>query len=265
MSFTTRHHCCCRCYVTMAVAMRIISSSSSLLSHRLDLWTSCLIVIIIVAPACTHIHPPPQWHCVTIHWQYTYLAAGQTHHSCVSLHCGLDGTPAGMYCSPLPLPLPFHRLAPVSVPPLLSLSTIMLYYCGTGCAQQLVIQLVIIVPLCSGPLVIIVTLPHCCCCHCHHCCYCCCCCHCSGPHPLILSFCAAVALARQSARHCGAMAVAARLIVSIVPVLPHQHHHFHVLSLLLVLVISTSSYDSITYYHGLPYLLPTCFSFIAAL
>jgi len=33
----------------------------------------------------------------------------------------------------------------------------------------------------------------------------------------------------------------------------------------LVLVISTSSYDSITYYHGLPYLLPTCFSFIAAL
>jgi len=136
-----------------------------------------------------------------------------------------------MYCSPLPLPLPFHRLAPVSVPPLLSLSTIMLYYCGTGCAQQLVIQLVIIVPLCSGPLVIIVTLPHCCCCHCHHCCYCRCCCHCSGPHPLILSFCAAVALARQSARHCGAMAVAARLIVSIVPVLPHQHHHFHVLSL----------------------------------
>ena len=34
---------------------------------------------------------------------------------------------------------------------------------------------------------------------------------------------------------------------------------------LLVLVISTSSYDSITYYDGLPYLLPTCFSFIAAL
>ena len=34
---------------------------------------------------------------------------------------------------------------------------------------------------------------------------------------------------------------------------------------LLVLVISTPSYDSITYYHGLPYLLPTCFSFIAAL
>jgi len=34
---------------------------------------------------------------------------------------------------------------------------------------------------------------------------------------------------------------------------------------MLVLVISTSSYDSITYYHGLPYLLPTCFSFIAAL
>jgi len=37
------------------------------------------------------------------------------------------------------------------------------------------------------------------------------------------------------------------------------------LSILLVLVISTSSYDSITYYHGLLYLLPTCFSFIAAL
>jgi len=35
--------------------------------------------------------------------------------------------------------------------------------------------------------------------------------------------------------------------------------------LLLVLVISTSSYDSITYYDGLPYLLPSCFSFIAAL
>jgi len=35
--------------------------------------------------------------------------------------------------------------------------------------------------------------------------------------------------------------------------------------LLLVWVISTSSYDSITYYDGLPYLLPTCFSFIAAL
>jgi len=35
--------------------------------------------------------------------------------------------------------------------------------------------------------------------------------------------------------------------------------------LLLVLVISTSSYDSITYYHGLPYLLPTCSSFITAL
>jgi len=33
----------------------------------------------------------------------------------------------------------------------------------------------------------------------------------------------------------------------------------------LVLVISTSCYDSITYYDGLPYLLPTCFSFIAAL
>jgi len=32
-----------------------------------------------------------------------------------------------------------------------------------------------------------------------------------------------------------------------------------------VLVISTSSYESITYYDGLPYLLPTCFSFIAAL
>jgi len=37
------------------------------------------------------------------------------------------------------------------------------------------------------------------------------------------------------------------------------------LLILLVLVISTSSYESITYYHGLPYLLPTCFSFIAAL
>jgi len=34
---------------------------------------------------------------------------------------------------------------------------------------------------------------------------------------------------------------------------------------LLVLVISTSSYESITYYDDLPYLLPTCFSFIAAL
>jgi len=33
---------------------------------------------------------------------------------------------------------------------------------------------------------------------------------------------------------------------------------------MLVLVICTS-YDSITYYHGLPYLLPTCYSFIAAL
>jgi len=44
----------------------------------------------------------------------------------------------------------------------------------------------------------------------------------------------------------------------------HQstHPHYHPL---LVLVISTSSYDSITYYHGLPYLLPSCFSFIAAL
>ena len=27
---------------------------------------------------------------------------------------------------------------------------------------------------------------------------------------------------------------------------------------MLVLVIPTSSYDSITYYDGLPYLLPTC-------
>jgi len=34
---------------------------------------------------------------------------------------------------------------------------------------------------------------------------------------------------------------------------------------MLVLVIFTSSYDSITYYDGLPYLLPSCFSFIAAL
>ena len=34
---------------------------------------------------------------------------------------------------------------------------------------------------------------------------------------------------------------------------------------MLVLVISTSSYESITYYDGLPYLLPTFFSFIAAL
>jgi len=34
---------------------------------------------------------------------------------------------------------------------------------------------------------------------------------------------------------------------------------------MLVLVISTSFYESITYYDDLPYLLPTCFSFIAAL
>ena len=34
---------------------------------------------------------------------------------------------------------------------------------------------------------------------------------------------------------------------------------------LLVLMISTFFHDSIAYYHGLPYLLPICFSFIAGL
>jgi len=38
-----------------------------------------------------------------------------------------------------------------------------------------------------------------------------------------------------------------------------------VLCKLLVLVISRSSYDFILYYHGLPYLLPTCYSFRAPL